>query len=151
MINGRGLPTPPDLDPRIVTLVRDARDADSVEAQHTRASRSGELRRDDGQAVSHTRESLYWVSPQESATALTGNRRPCRPWGLTRMKRCRHRGPIIRTFAAGPAISKANALLARDIRSHPQGRRATLNAAIERTVAMSKKGFVRGPKPLRRR
>jgi len=65
-------------------------------------------------AASDTRETLFWVSqqgvrygvewdqPTLSALAVDPARAVQAPW------------PILRTFAAGPAISRTNALLIRD-------------------------------------
>ena len=116
LLNGRGLPTPEQLDPRIVSLVRDNRGPDSVEAQQTLmlpgaanlvASTGGGLNEE-------TRESIFWVSPQGvrygierdaatlTAVAIDPDRAAQAPW------------PILRAFAAGPAINRADALVARD-------------------------------------
>ena len=116
IVSGRGLPTPQHLDAHLVTLVRDTQDKDSVEAHQTLmlpgaanfvASTSAAL-------SAATREHLFWVSPQgvrygverDDATLTALRLDPARavqaPWS------------IVRTFAAGPAISRADALLARD-------------------------------------
>ncbi len=128
VINGRGLPTPPDLDPRIVTLVRDARDADSVEAQHTLVlpGAANFVATTAGAVSSDTRESLYWVSPQGVRYGIDWEQETLQALGIDPHEAVQAPWPIIRTFAAGPAISKANALLARDTIS-PAGAAAQLS------------------------
>lgn len=130
VLSGRGLPTPQRLDSHIVSLVRDDRDANSVEAQQTLMlpDAAGFVASTSGVVSADTRESLYWVSPQGvrfgidweqdtvTALAVDPDRAVQAPW------------PILRTFAAGPVISRANALLARDS-IDPGGPAAALPAA----------------------
>lgn len=116
IVNGRGLPTPQHLDAHLVTLVRDNRDSDSVEAHQTLMlpGAANFVASTSAAPGAATRESLFWVSPQgvrygverDDATLAALRLDPSRavqaPWS------------ILRTFAAGPAISRADALLARD-------------------------------------
>lgn len=116
IVNGRGLPTPQHLDAHLVTLVRDNRDSDSVEAHQTLMlpGAANFVASTSAAPGAATRESLFWVSPQgvrygverDDATLAALRLDPARavqaPWS------------ILRTFAAGPAISRADALLARD-------------------------------------
>ena len=116
MINGRGLPTPADLDARIVALVRDARDPDSVEAQQTLVvpGAANFVATTGGAVNADTRESLYWVSPQGVRYGIEWEQNTLQALGIDPRQAVQAPWPIVRTFAAGPAISKANALLARD-------------------------------------
>jgi type VII secretion protein EccB len=130
LFTGRGLPTPPSLDSHIVTLVRDDRDPNSVEAQQTLVlpGAANFVASTSGVAASDTRETLFWVSqqgvrygvewdqPTLSALAVDPARAVQAPW------------PILRTFAAGPAISRTNALLIRDT-VDPGGPAAVVPAA----------------------
>jgi type VII secretion protein EccB len=129
VINGRGLPTPPELDPRIVTLVRDARDSDSVEAQRTLMlpGAANFVATTAGAVSADTRESLYWVSPQGVRYGIDWEQETLQALGIDPREAVQAPWPIVRTFAAGPAISKANALLARDTIS-PVGAAAQLSA-----------------------
>jgi type VII secretion protein EccB len=115
-LSGRGLPTPESMDPHIVRLVRDSRDPDSVEANQTLmlpgaanfvASTSGAI-------TSDTRESLYWVSPQGVRYGIEWDQNTLQALGLDPGRAVQAPWPILRTFAAGPAINRATALLARD-------------------------------------
>ena len=114
--SGRGLPTPQAMDSHIVTLVRDSRDPDSVEANQTLmlpgaanfvASTSGVI-------TSDTRESLYWVSPQGVRFGIEWDQSTLQALGLDPGRAVQAPWPILRTFAPGPAINRATALLARD-------------------------------------
>lgn len=116
VFSGRGLPTPPHLDSHLVTLVRDDRDPDSVEAQQTLmlpgaanfvATTSAALATD-------TRESLFWVSPQGVRYGVDSDRNTLQALGIDPRQAVQAPWPIVRTFAPGPVISRANALLARD-------------------------------------
>jgi type VII secretion protein EccB len=129
VINGRGLPTPPELDSRIVTLVRDARDPGSVEAQQTLMvpGAANFVATTGGAIAADTRESLYWVSPQGVRYGIEWDQNTLQALGIDPSRAVQAPWPIIRTFAAGPAISKANALLARDTIS-PAGSAAQLSA-----------------------
>lgn len=116
VFTGRGLPTPDAMDARIVSLVRDSRGPDSVEAQQTLVlpDAANFVASTGGGAVGDTRESLFWVSPQGvrygierdpetlSALAIDPDSAVQAPW------------PMLRAFAAGPAINRAESLLARD-------------------------------------
>lgn len=127
VFSGRGLPTPQHLDSRLVTLVRDVRDPDSVEAQQTLMlpGAANFVATTSAAIASDTRESLYWVSPQGVRFGIDGDRNTLQALGIDPNRAVQAPWPIIRTFAAGPAISRANALLARDAIS-PAGPAAAL-------------------------
>ena len=61
-----------------------------------------------------TRESLYWVSPQGVRYGIQWDQQTLQALGLDPRGAVQAPWPIVRTFAAGPAISRDNALLARD-------------------------------------
>ena len=116
VFSGRGLPTPPHLDSRLVTLVRDDSDPDSVEAQQTLMlpGAANFVATTSAALASDTRESLYWVSPQGVRYGIDGDRNTLQALGIDPRRALQAPWPIVRTFAPGPAISRANALLARD-------------------------------------
>lgn len=116
VLNGRGLPTPPELDPRIVALVRDARDPDSVEAQQTLMvpGAANFVATTSSAVAAGTRESLYWVSPQGVRYGIEWEQNTVQALGINPATAVQAPWPIIRTFAAGPAVGKADALVARD-------------------------------------
>ena len=114
--SGRGLPVPQSQDAHVVQLVRDARDTNSVEAQQTLIlpGAANFVATTSGAAATDTRESLYWVSPQGVRYGIEWERNSLQALGIDPGSAVQAPWPIVRTFAAGPAISRANALLARD-------------------------------------
>lgn len=114
--NGRGLPVPQSQDARIVQLVRDAREPLSVEAQQTLMlpGAANFVATTSGAASTDTRESLYWVSPQGVRYGIEWEQGSLQALGIDPSSAVQAPWPIVRTFAAGPAISRATALLARD-------------------------------------
>jgi hypothetical protein len=116
VFSGRGLPTPQAFDTHTVQLVRDSRGPDSVEAQQTlilpgaanfAVSTSAAISAD-------TRESLFWISPQGVRYGLGWDQNTLQPLGIDPRSAVQAPWPILRTFAAGPPISRSGALLARD-------------------------------------
>jgi type VII secretion protein EccB len=114
--NGRGLPVPSYLDNRIVHLVRDDRDPGSVvanqvlvlpDAANFVASTSGVI-------TSDSRESLFWVSDNGVRFGIATDDTTLRALGLDPASAVQAPWPLLRTFAAGPALSRDAALVARD-------------------------------------
>ncbi|WP_199254497.1 type VII secretion protein EccB [Mycolicibacterium mengxianglii] len=116
VISGKGLPVPPSMDAGIVRLVRDDRAPDSVVADQTLVlpGAANFVATTSGVATSDTRESLYWISPQGVRFGITWDEGTLRALGLDPASAVQAPWPIVRTFAAGPAISRDAALLARD-------------------------------------
>lgn len=116
LYNGRGLPTPEELDTHVVSLVRDAQGPDSVEAQQTLMlpGAANFVASTSGAVASETRESLFWVSPQGVRYGIEWDQETLRALGIDPDRAVQAPWPILRVFAAGPVISRANALLARD-------------------------------------
>jgi ESX secretion system ATPase EccB len=116
VISGRGLPVPISMDPRLVRLVRNDRQPDSVEADQALVlpGAANFVATTSGVATSGSRESLYWLSPQGVRFGVQWDRRTLEPLGLDPGSAVQAPWPIVRTFAAGPAISRDSALLARD-------------------------------------
>ena len=116
VFSGRGLPSPPSLDRHLVTLVRDNRAADSAEAQQTLVlpGAANFIASTSAAVTADTRESLFWVSPQGVRYGVDWDRATLEALGLDPARAVQAPWPIVRTFAAGPAISRTGALLARD-------------------------------------
>jgi type VII secretion protein EccB len=116
VLSGRDLPVPIGMDPRLVRLVRDDRQPDSVEADQALVLPGGAnfVATTSGVATSNSRESLYWLSPQGVRYGVQWDRRTLEPLGLDAGSAVQAPWPIVRTFAAGPAIRRDSALLARD-------------------------------------
>ena len=116
IFSGRGLPVPIGMDSRLVRLVRDDRAPESVEADQALVlpGAANFVATTSGVATSGSRESLYWVSPQGVRFGVQWDRKTLDPLGLDPGSAVQAPWPIVRTFAAGPAISHDSALLARD-------------------------------------
>ena len=116
IISGRGLPVPISMDPRVVRLVRDDRAPESVEADQALVlpGAANFVATTSGVATSGSRESLYWLSPQGVRFGVQWDRKTLDPLSLDPGSAVQAPWPIVRTFAAGPAISHDSALLARD-------------------------------------
>ncbi|HEU0191481.1 MAG TPA: type VII secretion protein EccB [Mycobacterium sp.] len=113
---GRGLPVPIELDDRLVRLVRDDRAPDSVEADQALVlpGAANFVATTSEAPDADSRESLYWISPQGVRYGIEWDRRTLQALGLDTGRAVQAPWPLVRTFAAGPAISRGSALLARD-------------------------------------
>ncbi|MDI3313212.1 MAG: type VII secretion protein EccB [Mycobacterium sp.] len=116
ILSGRSLPIPISMDSHLVHLVRDDRDPNSVEADQTLLlpGAANFVATTSGAVTSDSRESLYWVSPQGVRYGIQADPQTLRSLGLDPHAAVQAPWPIVRTFAAGPAISSESALLARD-------------------------------------
>ncbi|MGI9125346.1 MAG: type VII secretion protein EccB [Mycobacterium sp.] len=116
VFSGRGLPVPQEFDSRIVELVHESSDTDPVEASQTLVlpGAAGFVATTSAVASADTRESLYWVSPQGVQYGIAWDRDTLSALGMDPSSAVQAPWPIIRTFAAGPAISRGAALLERD-------------------------------------
>ncbi|GFG73731.1 type VII secretion protein EccB [Mycobacterium botniense] len=116
LLSGRGLPVPITMDSRLVRLVRDDRGPDSVEADQVLLlpGAANFVATTSGVATSESRESLYWISPQGVRYGIQSDNRTLQALGLDPRSAVQAPWPIVRTFAAGPAISRDSALVARD-------------------------------------
>jgi type VII secretion protein EccB len=116
VFSGRGLPVPIGMDGRLVRLVRDDRHPDSVEADQTLVlpGAANFVATTSGVATAQSRESLYWISPQGVRYGIQWDDRTLQALALDPRTATQAPWPIVRTFAAGPAISRDSALLAHD-------------------------------------
>lgn len=116
VFSGRGLPVPIGMDARLVRLVRDDRHPDSVEADQTLVlpGAANFVATTSGVATSESRENLYWISPQGVRYGIQWDERTLQALGLDPRSALQAPWPVVRTFAAGPAISRDSALLAHD-------------------------------------
>jgi len=116
VISGRGLPVPPAMDDHLVTLVRNDRAPDSVEANQALVLPGAPnfVATTSGLRTSDTRESLYWLSPQGVRFGIEWNQPTLSALQLDPGTAVQAPWPILRTFAAGLAISQAAALIAQD-------------------------------------
>jgi len=116
VFNGRGLPVPDSLDPRVIPLVRDDRDPASVEANQALVlpGAANFVVSTSAVATSDSRESLYWLSPQGVRYGIESDQPTLQALGLDPRAALQAPWPLLRTFAAGPAVSRDAALLVHD-------------------------------------
>ncbi|EFP28811.1 LOW QUALITY PROTEIN: hypothetical protein TMEG_00395, partial [Mycobacterium tuberculosis SUMu005] len=114
--NGRGLPVPPSMDSRIVRLVRDDRAPASVVATQVLVlpGAANFVTSTSGVITAESRESLFWVSGNGVRFGIANDEATLRALGLDPGAAVQAPWPLLRTFAAGPALSRDAALLARD-------------------------------------
>ena len=114
--NGRGLPVPASMDNRIVHLVRDDRDPASVVANQVLVlpGAANFVTSTSGVITAYSRESLFWVSDNGVRFGIDPDEATLRALGLDPAVAVQAPWPLLRTFAAGPALSRQAALLARD-------------------------------------
>ena len=114
--NGRGLPVYSYLDDRIVHLVRDDRGPASVVANQVLVlpGAANFVTSTSGVITSDSRESLFWVSDNGVRFGIAANDDTLRALGLDPAAAVQAPWPLLRTFAAGPALSREAALVARD-------------------------------------
>lgn len=116
IFSGRRLPVPPSMDSHLVSLVRDDRSTDSVEADQTLVlpGAANLAATTSGVVTAGSRESLYWLSPQGVRYGIQWDKTTLQTLALNPRDALQAPWPILRTFAPGPAISRDNALVARD-------------------------------------
>jgi type VII secretion protein EccB len=114
--NGRGLPVPASMDNRIVHLVRDDRDPASVVANQVLVlpGAANFVTSTSGVITAYSRESLFWISDNGVRFGIEADEATMRALGLDPAAAVQAPWPLLRTFAAGPALSRQAALLARD-------------------------------------
>ncbi|HKI42029.1 MAG: type VII secretion protein EccB [Mycobacterium sp.] len=114
--NGRGLPVPPSMDNRIVRLVRDDRDPASVVATQVLMlpGAANFVTSTSGVVTADSRESLFWISDNGVRFGIAADDSTPRALGLDPASAVQAPWPLLRTFAAGPALSQQAALVARD-------------------------------------
>lgn len=133
LLTGRGLPIPPDRDASIVQLVRDSRETGSFEAQQIAILPDAATFAVSTSAApsADSRETLYWVSPQGVRYGIDNDPATWRALGIDPRRAVQAPWALLRTFAAGPVISRAAALVARD-RVDPAGAATPIPGAGER-------------------
>ncbi|QUR69461.1 type VII secretion protein EccB [Mycobacterium spongiae] len=116
VLNGRGLPVPASMDRRIVHLVRDDRAPESVVANHVLVlpGAANFVTSTSGVITAESRESLFWISDNGVRFGIASDEATLRALGLDPAMAVQAPWPLLRTFAAGPALSREAALLARD-------------------------------------
>ena len=116
VLSGRGLPSPESEDRRIVGLIGTDHGPDSVEAQQALVlpNAANFVAATTGGAIGDTRESIFWVSAQGVRYGIDRDRATLSALEIDPARAVQAPWPILRIFAAGPAIDRDDALLERD-------------------------------------
>ena len=114
--SGRGLPVPPSMDNRIVRPVVDDRDPASVIATEVMMlpGATNFVTSTSGGIAADSRESLFWIADNGVRFGIAADDSTVRALGLDPGSAAQAPWPLLRTFAAGPALSREAALVARD-------------------------------------
>jgi type VII secretion protein EccB len=114
--SGRGLPVPPAMDNRIVRPVGDDRDPTSVVAAGVLMlpGATNFVTSTSGGITADSRESLFWVADNGVRFGIAADDSTVRALGLDPGSAAQAPWPLLRTFPAGPALSRQASLVARD-------------------------------------
>ena len=114
--SGRGLPVPSPMDNRIVRPVGDDHDPASVVANGVLMlpGATNFVTSTSGGITADSRESLFWISDNGVRFGIAGDDSTVRALGLDPGSAAQAPWPLLRTFVAGPALSRQAALVARD-------------------------------------
>jgi type VII secretion protein EccB len=117
VLSGQGLPTRPENDDRLVHLVKDARnDPAAVEADQVYIGRAATnlVMTTNADPVSVSRDSLWWISDQGVRYGIPLDDSALKPLGIATASARQAPWALIRVFAAGPALSREDALTQHD-------------------------------------
>lgn len=116
VLSGQGLPTPAGSDDRLVHLVKDAGSSASVEADqvYIDPGATNLVMTTNADPVSVSRDSLWWVSDQGVRYGIELDDSALKPLRISTASARQAPWVLIRTFAAGPALSRADALTQHD-------------------------------------
>ncbi len=114
--SGRGLPVPPAMDTRIVRPVGDDRDPTSVVAAGVLMlpGATNFVTSTSGGITADSRESLFWVADNGVRFGIAADDSTVRALGLDPGSAAQAPWPLLRTFPAGPALSRQASLVTRD-------------------------------------
>lgn len=121
VLSGKGLPIPIGSDDRLITLVKNDRSPESVEADQVYMSPGAtNLVMTTGAAPDATsRESMWWISDQGVRYGVSLEDETLRALGISPAQARQAPWPLIRVFAPGPALSRADAMTQHDTLAAP--------------------------------
>jgi type VII secretion protein EccB len=116
LFSGRGLPVPQGFDSLLVHLVKNDRGPSSVEADQTLVlpNAANFVVSTGVDVAAESRESLFWLSPQGVRYGIEANQETLQALGIDPKRAVRTPWPLLRTFADGPVVDRAAALVVRD-------------------------------------
>jgi type VII secretion protein EccB len=117
VLSGQGLPIAPELDDRIVPLIKDAPgDPTSAEANqaYIAPGATNLVMSTSGDPSSVSRDALWWISDQGIRYGIALDDSALKPLGITTSSAQQAPWALIRTFATGAALSAEDAKIQRD-------------------------------------
>jgi len=121
VLSGKGLPIPIGSDNRLIRLVKSDRSPESIEADQVYMSAAAtNLVMATGAAPdANSRESMWWISDQGVRYGISPEDETLRALGISPSQARQAPWPLIRVFASGPALSRADAMAQHDTLAAP--------------------------------
>jgi type VII secretion protein EccB len=116
VLSGQGLPIPVGDDQQLVHLVKDVRDPNAVEADQAFIGKDATnlVMTTSAAPAADSRESMWWISDQGVRYGIELTDESLRALGLSPANASQAPWPLIRVFAPGPALSRADAMTQHD-------------------------------------
>ncbi|MDG4667956.1 type VII secretion protein EccB [Mycobacterium sp. 236(2023)] len=116
VLSGQGLPIPLTADNNLIPLVKNVRDPNSVEADrvYIAPGATNLVMTTSAAPAANSRESLWWISDQGVRYGIEITEESLRALGVSPQNARQAPWPLIRVFAPGPALTRADALTQHD-------------------------------------
>jgi len=117
VLSGQGLPIPAESDNRLIHLVKDGRndpDSDEADQVYIAPGSTNLVMTTNADPSSVSRDSLWWISDEGVRYGIALEDATLRPLGIATASARQAPWAMIRTFAPGAALSKADALTQHD-------------------------------------
>jgi type VII secretion protein EccB len=116
VLSGQGLPVPIGSDQQLIHLVKDVRDPNAVEADQAFIGKGATnlVTTTSAAPTADSRESLWWISDQGVRYGIELTKESLRALGVSPANARQAPWTLIRVFAPGPALSRADAMTQHD-------------------------------------
>ncbi|MDA2893400.1 type VII secretion protein EccB [Mycolicibacterium sp. BiH015] len=116
VLSGQGLPIPSGADRNLIALVKNVRDPNAVEADrvYLAPGSTNLVMTTSAAPAANSRESLWWISDQGVRYGIELTEESLRALGVSPGNARQAPWPLIRVFAPGPALTRADALTQHD-------------------------------------
>jgi type VII secretion protein EccB len=121
VMSGKGLPIPIGSDSRLLQLVKDARGRAGIEADqvYMTPGATNLVMTTSAAPDAKSRESLWWISDQGVRYGISLDEESLRSLGISPGVARQAPWPLVRVFAAGPALTRQDALTQHDTVDRP--------------------------------
>ena len=116
VLSGQGLPIPVGADEQILHLVKDSRDPQAVEADQVFIGKDAPnvVMTTSAAPAADSKEALWWISDQGVRYGIELSDDSLKALGVSPASAVQAPWPLIRVFAPGPALSRADAMTQHD-------------------------------------